>query len=180
MKTFTALVCGLTLLSISGLATAGKESGLYIGGSLGQAMLDISVDDVDFDDDDMGYKIFAGYNFGVIPLIDLAVEGSYVDFGEASSREISNRDVGITGWDVFGLACVNLGPIGVFGKVGQIWWDSDSDAAQDELDDSGGDMAYGIGVRFQIGSIALRAEYELFYLDTVDVGYVSVGAAWTF
>ena len=68
----------------------------------------------------------------------------------------------------------------MFGKVGQIWWDSDSDAIQDVLDDSGGDMAYGIGVRFQIGSIALRAEYELFYLDIVDVGYVSVGASWTF
>jgi opacity protein-like surface antigen len=180
MKKFTVLVCSLFLLSISGLATAGQESGLYIGGSLGQAWLDISENDVDFDDDDWGYKIFAGYNFGLIPLLDLAVEGSYVDFGEASSREIGNQDVDITGWDVFGLACFNLGPIGVFGKVGQIWWDSDSDAIQDFLDDSGNDMAYGIGVRFQIGSIALRAEYELFDLDIADVDYVSVGAAWTF
>ena len=180
MKTFTALVCSLFLLLISGLATAGQESGLYIGGSVGQTWLDISEADVDFDDDDWGYKIFAGYNFGVIPLIDLAVEGSYVDFGEASSREIGNRDVGITGWDVFGLACFNLGPIGVFGKVGQIWWDSDSDAIQDELDDSGNDMAYGIGAKFQIGSLGLRVEYEYFDLDISDVGYLSVGASWTF
>jgi outer membrane immunogenic protein len=180
MKKFTVLVCSLILLSISGLATAGQESGLYIGGSVGQAWMDISEANVDFDDDDWGYKIFAGYNFGLIPLLDLAVEGSYVDFGEASSSEIGNRDVGITGWDVFGLVCFNLGPIGVFGKVGQIWWDSDSNAIQDFLDDSGNEMAYGIGAKFQIGSLGLRLEYEYFDLDIADVGYVSVGATWTF
>jgi len=180
MKKFTVLVCSLFLLSISGLATAGQESGLYIGGSLGQAWLDISEENVDFDDDDWGYKIFAGYNFGLIPFLDLAVEGSYVDFGEASSAEILNQDVGITGWDIFGIACLNLGPIGVFGKVGQIWWDSDSDAIQDFLDESGNDMAYGIGAKFQIGSFVVRAEYEYFDLDISDVGFLSLGVSWTF
>lgn len=179
-KPFAALMCGLILLAIPSLVTAGAESGPYIGASIGQASLDFSKDDVDFDDDDTAFKIFAGYNFGVIPLIDLAVEGSYVDFGEASSIEILDEDVGVTGLDVFGLAGFKLGPIGLFAKVGWIFWDSKSDAIQRVLDDSGGDMAYGIGLRFQIGSLALRAEYELFEIDIVDVGYYSVGAAWTF
>lgn len=38
----------------------------------------------DFSAYDAGYKIFTGYNFGKIPLLDLAVEGSYVISGETS------------------------------------------------------------------------------------------------
>jgi hypothetical protein len=48
------------------------------------------------------------------------------------------------------------------------------------LDDSGSDPAYGAGVRFQLGSLALRAEYEVFDIDVAEIEYVSVGAAWTF
>ena len=180
MKTFIALFCVLTLLSLPSLATAGAKSGPYLGASLGQASLDFSTNIVDFSDDDTTYKIFAGYNFGIIPLVDLAIEGSYVDFGEASSSKILNEDVGVTGWDVFALAGFKLGPIGLFAKVGAIYWDSKSDVIPNVLDDSGTDMAYGIGARFQIGPISVRAEYEFFDINIVDVGYYSVGAAWTF
>lgn len=180
MKKVKVLILCLTLLSISGVAKAGKESGLYVGGSIGNSALDFSVDEVNFDDDDWGYKLFAGYNFGIIPLVDLAIEGSYVDFGEASSADLFGVDVGVTAWDAFGLACVNLGPIGVFGKVGQVWWDSKSDVLSGLLDDSGSDMAYGLGARFQMGSLGIRAEYEIFDIEVVDVGYFSVGASWTF
>lgn len=179
-KILTALVCGLALLAIPGMAIAGAKSGPYIGASVGQASLNFSKGIVDFDDDDTAYKIFAGYNFGVVPLVDLGVEGSYVNFGEASDIEIFDEDVGVTGWDVFGVAGLKLGPFGLFGKIGAIYWDSKSDVIQDVLDDSGTDMAYGIGARFQIGPISVRAEYELFDIDIVDIGYYSVGAAWTF
>ena len=79
MKKLTHIGCGAVLLFLSSLAWAGSESGLYLGGSLGSADLDVSSPTVNFNDDDTGYKIFAGYNFGLIPLIDLAIEGSYVD-----------------------------------------------------------------------------------------------------
>ena len=180
MKRVTVLVLCLALLSMAGTASAGKETGPYIGGSLGWSAIDVSSDDLDsdYDDDDLGYKIFAGYNLGVIPLLDLAVEGSYVDFGKASSSQITEQDVEITGWDLFGVAALNLGPVGVFGKVGQIWWDRESNISQ--IDESGNDMAYGIGLRFQIGSVGIRGEYEYFDLDKTDVGMFSVGASWTF
>ena len=183
----------LLLLSLSNLAWAGAESGLYLGGSLGSANLDGSfradfddsfqdgVTDVDFTDDDAGYKIFAGYNFGVVPIIDLAIEGSYIDFGEGAS-EIQGRNatVGVKGWDAFGLAGIKLGPIGVFAKAGAIAWDSESEIRANKQDDSGSDPAYGTGVRFQLGSLAIRAEYELFDIEVAEIEYVSVGAAWTF
>ncbi len=173
MKKLATSGCAATLLLISGIAVAGSESGLYVGGSLGTVSQDISTADVSFDDDDTGYKIFAGYNLGLIPLIDLAIEGSYVDLGKVTSSEFSSET---TAWTAFGLAGFKLGPIGLFGKLGMIAWDSKSSGG----DDSGSDPAYGVGASIQLGSIALRAEYELFETDSIDIDYFSVGAAWTF
>ncbi len=175
MKKIVVMILSLALLSFAVVANAGNETGPFIGGSLGYATTNVSKDSYNFDDNDYGFKIFGGYNFGVIPLLDLAVEGSYVDFGQASS---SLQEVDATGWDLFGLAALNLGPIGVFGKVGQIWWNRDSNI--NELDDSGNDMAYGIGARFQIGSFGIRAEYEYFDIDSSDIGMFSAGVSWTF
>ena len=176
MKKAVVMIFCLALLSVAGAANAGNKTGPYVGGSLGYANTDVSEGEYDFDDDDLGFKFFGGYNFGVIPLLDLAIEGSYVDFGEAGDS--GNTDVDITGWDVFGMAALNLGPIGVFGKVGQIWWNSDSEIGS--LDESGNDMAYGVGVRFQIGSFGIRGEYEYFDLDTANLGMFSAGVSWTF
>ena len=176
MKKAVLMILSMALLFITGVANAGNKTGPFIGGSLGYAATDVSEDQYDFDDEDLGFKFFGGYNFGIIPLLDLAVEGSYVDFGHAA--DIGNIGVDVTGWDLFGLAALNLGPIGVFGKVGQIWWKSDSDSSL--LDDSGNDMAYGVGVRFQIGSFGIRGEYEYFDLDNANVGMFSAGVSWTF
>jgi outer membrane immunogenic protein len=114
----TIILILVFLSTFSGAANAGNKTGPFIGGSLGYATTGVSEGQYNFDDDDIGFKIFGGYNFGFIPLLDLAVEGSYVDFGQASSSGIINQEVDVSGWDVFGLAALNLGPIGVFGKVG--------------------------------------------------------------
>ncbi len=178
MKKITVFILCLALMSIAGVANAGKETGPYLGGSIGMASTDVSSGVYDFNDDDFAFKIFGGYNFGIIPLLDLAVEGSYVDFGSASSGGIINQSVDTTGWDVYGLAALNLGPFGIFGKVGQIWWNSDSSISP--LDSNGNDMAYGIGARFQIGSIGIRAEYEYFDLSDSELGLLSAGVSYTF
>ena len=182
MKKLFAVICGIAVLSMTGVAFSGQESGFYLGGSLGSSKLnfDGNVDFDGFDDDDLGWKIFTGFNFGIIPLIDLGIEGSYVDFGEASSIQINNYNVGVTGWDLFGVGAVNLGPVGVFGKVGQVWWDSKSGILHDILERSGSDMAYGLGVRIQFGSLSLRGEYERFDIEVADIDYISVGLSWTF
>jgi len=180
MKKQVAVIGTFCVLLAAGTASAGQDSGPYVGGSIGSSFLNIAGQSVDFNDTDLGYKVFGGWNFGVIPLIDLGVEGSYVDFGTASSAQILNEDVGVTAWDLFGVGAVNLGPFGLFGKVGQAWWQSDSAVLQSILDESGNDMVYGIGVRIQLGSLAVRAEYERFDTGVIDVDYVSAGASWTF
>ena len=187
----TRIIPSILVLSLVGLpsvAAAGSDSGFYIGGSIGSAKLDYQDEDpdfgdVDFDDSDTGYKIFAGYNIGLLPLVDLAVEGAYVDFGsqDGAINNVSGNSVEVDAWTGAGLAGVNLGPIGLFGKVGFVRWDGDiKSSTLGNGSDSGTDPLYGVGVKFQLFSFQVRAEYELFDLGDIDIDYFSVGAAYTF
>jgi len=157
-----------SFLNIPATAIAGADSGPYIGVGVGNA----SIKDTGFDESDSAYKIFGGYNIGFIPLIDLAVEASYVDFGKPST---SNESIEVTGFNAFGLAGLSFGPFGVFAKAGAISWNADFRNGSD----SGTDPAYGIGARFAIGPFAVRAEYEVYDLKA-DVDMVSVSGVFTF
>jgi hypothetical protein len=172
----------------SSASIAGSESGFYLGGSAGQATIKFDSqtptgESFSFSEDDSAYKIFGGYNFGIIPLIDLAVEGSYVDFGGPSTTLSSGTTIKyeLTGWDAFGLAALTLGPFSVFGKAGVIAWDSDFSVGTLSGSDSGSDAAYGLGAKLQFGSLAARAEIEYFDVgDLNDVYMGSIGLSYTF
>lgn len=181
------LALAVSLAAVSGSALAGSDSGFYVGASVGQAQLDLDgeadfgggLENFKFDDDDTAYKIFGGYNFGLIPLVDLAVEGAYVDFGAFKGDGLlSNTEVEVDGWTGAGLAGIKLGPVGIFGKVGAILWDSEFD--NNLGDDDGTDPLYGIGARFTLFSLQVRAEWERYDLDDADIDYFSVGGAFTF
>ena len=178
-------VLACVLVGMANLAQAGDDSGIYIGGSVGSANIDYSDngDDIDFDDDDLGYKIFVGYNFGIIPLIDLGIEGSYVDFGSQDGKiaGASGNEVEATAWSAFGVAGLTFGPFGIFAKAGVAEWNVDVDPRNARsFSESDNDAAYGIGAKFQTASFAIRAEYEMFELGDVDMDFYSVGAAYTF
>lgn len=170
IKPLTLLLAS-SVLAIPSTSIAGADSGFYIGGGTGNA----TVETTGFDESDTAYKAFGGYNIGFIPLVDFAVEASYVDFGSPGNTASGNID--ITGFDAFGLAGLSFGPFGVFAKMGTISWDSDASVGSS---DSGTDPAYGIGVRFSVASFAVRAEYEVFDLDEIDIDMVSVSAVITF
>lgn len=180
--TLSSLALFVAATSTVGLANAGSDSGIYIGGSMGNA--ELSFDDefadigrINFDDDDTGYKLFAGYNFGLVPLLDLAVEGGYIDFG--SQNDLDTK-IDVTGWNLSGLVGVNLGPVGLFGKAGFIDWDSDIEHVSLDTSESGTDPAYGLGAKFHLGSFGIRAEYEIFEADQADIDFYSIGASVTF
>jgi hypothetical protein len=167
------------------MSWAGSESGLYIGGSIGQSSVEDSRDigDVSFDvdDDDNGYKIFFGYNFGVLPLLDLGIEANYRDYG---SFEEGGAEVSVDSAELFGIIGLTLGPVGLFGKVG--YSDASIDKSFDAIDeidfnDSDSATAYGIGAKMSFGAFGLRAEYEELDVDELDdVNMVSIGATYTF
>ena len=89
-----SVLLGIILISLApSLAFAGGESGVYLGAGVGRMDVNDTVSGGDdFSANDAAYKIFAGYNFGTIPLVDLAIEGSYVFSGEMSD-EVNGIDV---------------------------------------------------------------------------------------
>jgi outer membrane immunogenic protein len=161
-------------LSIPTAVVAGADSGFYLGLGYGDA----TTEGTAFDESDPGYKVFGGYNFGFIPLVDLAIEASYADFGNPSAG-IQNAEV--TGFSVFGLAGLSFGPFGIFAKAGVIDWDADTSDGTVSNRESGTDPAYGIGARLALGSFAVRAEYEIYDLDSdLEVGMASISGVYTF
>lgn len=173
-------IVSAALMSTS--AFAGAESGFYLGAGVGQASVgDIDGGEgfgsVDFSGEDTGYKAIVGYNFGIIPLVDLGVEAEYVDFGKPDDAGI---EVDASAIALFGLAGVNLGPVGVFAKVGGFNWDADATDGVDSYSDDGTDMAYGVGARFQIASFQIRAEYEFFDAGPANLDLISASLLYTF
>ncbi|MDH5621201.1 MAG: outer membrane beta-barrel protein [Gammaproteobacteria bacterium] len=174
-------------------AQSRADAGFFIGGSVGQAGLELNDGDpvlpVVFDESDLGYKLFAGYNWQ-FSLVSLGVEAGYVNFGQpgANIPGIGALEIETTGLNAFGVLGVQLGPIGVFGKYGTMSWDAE--ATLDGLGDPGGSIdgnepMYGIGAKFGIGAVDIRVEYEAIDLDAdgiseSDVNMVSVGLSWTF
>jgi hypothetical protein len=167
---------------------AQADSGFYAGGNVGGATISTDIPDEDlgevfeFDENDFAWKAFGGYRFD-LPLIDLGIEGGYVDLGSPSGNLLGFPvSLDVTGWDVFGVAGVDLGPVGIFAKAGLIAWDVSAFVdGIEEAGDDGSDPAYGVGAKFEIGSLEIRGEYEYFDLDSTDDVYMlSAGLVYHF
>lgn len=191
MKTqrLIGLCLGVAVCGVSSAVLAGSDSGFYVGGSLGSAQVEYDDDspdfgdvDIDFDDDDTGYKVYGGYNFGLVPFLNIAAEVAYVDFGsqEGKIAGISGNKIELDAITASGLVGFDLGPVGLFAKAGLVNWGGDIKTFAGDDSDSGTDPLYGIGAKIQLGSFAVRAEYEYYDLDKFRVDYYSIGAAYTF
>ena len=166
---------------------ARADGGWYVGASTGLAAVEFDVADgeggvVGFDDDETAWKLYGGYIVD-LPLVDLGVEGGYVDFGSPSAGFPGFRaEADPTGVNLWGVAGVDVGPIGFFGKLGAIAWDLDgrtTGIVNQSFDDSGTDLGLGIGAKFMLLSLEFRAEYEHYEIeDGIDM--VSVGVNWVF
>lgn len=181
MKKLIAAPLLLMLVGFPLVSWAGSESGIYIGGSIGQTSVEADFGDntsFKLDDDDNGYKILFGYNFGVVPFLDLAIEADYREYGKFGDRVLNTE---IVSSELFGIVGFNFGLVGVFGKIG--YSDTDLDAVIGDVDfkDSESATAYGAGAKLNLGSFGLRAEYEVLDLDAVDdLNMISIGATYTF
>lgn len=172
-RKFTSIAALTALLAAFAAAPSHAETGLYIGGSLGNAKVGYEDTDtnVDIDGTDLGYKIYGGFQFTM-----LAVEAGMVDFGKIEDGDVSTE---VSGFSAFGKLSMGLGPVEVFGKLGGFAWESDYSAAVDTFEDSGFDPALGFGAAFNFGNIGVRGEYEFFDIGDYDkVSMFSVGATF--
>lgn len=155
------------------IAPSAARAEFYAGASVGKASVEADF----FDENDTSKKLIFGYVFD-LPVVDFSLETSYVDFG---SPHRGGAQIEITGLDAFAVAGLDFGFMGVFAKAGVISWDGDSRLGTFQESSSGTDSAYGIGARFNVASLFVRAEYEKFDIkDTDDVDMLSVGVVWRF
>jgi hypothetical protein len=168
----------LSALFFSTYAFAGAESGIYLGAGAGNSNIKGPVDEENFDLETNGYKLILGYNFGIVPLVDLAVEGSYVDMGDESDGVTTFSQSSLNG---FGLAGLSFGPVGLFAKLGLSSWSADATARGVKKSVSGTDPVYGIGARLQIMKVSGRIEFEYYDQNNFDDVYMSsISLLYTF
>lgn len=167
--------------------TVHADSGFYIGGSAGGATLEADLGDLSLpglpssiDEDDTAIKVFAGYNFD-LPVVNFGIEGGYIDFGEPDIDVGSDvLLIDTTGINLWGIAAIGVGPVQVFGKLGYISWDVEADFLGEKAGDDGSDIGYGAGLRFNLGPVQIRGEYELYDIEETDIAMLSLGIAYQF
>ena len=190
IKKNLAVLAAVATLGVAGIpntAFAGSDSGLYLGAGVGSGTLNADVPtggttNPEFSGNATAWKAFAGYNFGAVPFLDLAIEGGYVNLGDPGDVvELLPVSASIDGFSAFGLAGFNLGPVGLFAKAGMINWDAELSIAGVADSDSGSDPAYGVGAKMQFGSVGVRLEAERFDIEDInDLYMVSLSLVWTF
>ncbi|HET7366195.1 MAG TPA: porin family protein [Burkholderiales bacterium] len=182
MKRKSVLLAAAVVFCGAAAFHARAESGLYLGGGIGQATVKDSTSAGEFDADNAAYKAFIGYRFGLLPIVDLAAEGGYVDFGKPS-QDLGAQHVEfkLHGAYAAGLVIFPLGPIDLYGKGGVIEAKTESSVGATTSSRSGSSGFYGVGAGFRIWKIGVRAEYERYQIKDVDrVQMFSVSALFQF
>src|SRR5215831_2155213 len=181
MKRILSLVLAAALSGGVCVSQAYAASGLYLGAGLGHSSVKTDTGAGTIDATDTAYKAFVGYRFNMIPIIDLAVEAGYTDFGKPS-QTIANQNVEfkLHGPNAAGLLIFPLGPFDLYGKVGMLHWTADVSGANGSST-SGTDPYYGLGAAFYFWKIGVRAEAEQYKIkDTDRVLLYSVSALFQF
>jgi hypothetical protein len=143
---------------------------LYFDAGLGSATAEN--DEFDLDGSDTYFKLAIGGELSDA----LAVEGGYLDLGEAEDGPVSGSADGFFG-NVKGSHAINS-DTRIFGKIGLFIWDSEVClAGVGCLSDDGNDLFYGGGVGFDIGPGQLNLELLLMSLDDVDV--TTIGGSYS-
>jgi hypothetical protein len=157
-RVFLALLAACVLLPASLLAQAKP----YIGGSIGASFYDTSIEDVTGDDFKLDETEFAWKIFGGVRTVKfLSVEGGYVHFGKIQNTiDMQAVESKTTGWDLFAVGNLAVGPVDIFGKAGILWWRSDAKIDEAPFDVTGNDFAWGLGGAFRMGGLGFRAEFE--------------------
>lgn len=182
-----AMVLMASAMILTAPGAMADTSGFYLGGGVGETQVDIDldeVDDLDFDEDDFAWKVFAGYRTDLLPFFDLAGEIGYRDFGAPERSEVEYEATGV---DAFALAILPVGPFEIFAKLGAVWYEQELRVVGFEaFEDDDTTVAWGVGVGARIFGLGARAEWERFEVDEVEEGeldeieMVSVSAFWLF
>ncbi len=154
----------------------------YAGGSIGNSFIDASISDLDggdlkIDENEFGYKIFAGFGSKFI-----GAEGGYRDLGKVQTTfNATNLQTKITGWDVAARGKIDIGPIFAFAKAGAFFAKSENQIGPLSFSDNSTNFLWGLGAGLKLGRLALRLEYESLDISSdSNLAQLMFGAAFYF
>jgi len=176
-----AASAALVSLALAGFApqASAADNGFYLGAGVTQTEFDTDLGSGELDDN--SFKVIAGWR-----AFDwLAFEANYVDLGgESVSDGTTDVSIDTNAITVSGLLIAEIGIVDLFARVGLAQWNADIDIDDPQFSVSGSDdgteVLYGAGVGVHFGSVGVRAEYEQFEADDIDIGTISVSVTYTF
>jgi len=147
------------LLALSGLAQAQtKDSGFYIGASLGTTKSSIKIDGEKLDDDkDKLYGIYGGYKFTP----NFALEGRLLSLGKYKDDDVSSETGAIT-INAVGLIPLGAGNWELMGQIGLGYSSNEIKTGSDKDKEKEGLGTIGVGVRWTPApafTLQLAADY---------------------
>jgi opacity protein-like surface antigen len=182
-------ITSIALLAALAPAAMAADNGFYLGAGATQSDYGLSnpanIDD--FDDEDNGFKVIAGFR----PLDNFGVELNYIDHGDVTigsdlicePEDLCAVTADISSESISGYAVgfLDFPLIDLFAKVGAAGWQFDGQSGPDfDVDENNVDFAWGAGVWAHFGSLGARLEYERFKLVDEDLGTISLSFVYTF
>lgn len=173
-----------------------QERGLYLGGSVGEAIYSDTCSDYTVltgcNDGDTAFRVFLGYQFNR----NFAIEGGWANLGEVDSQglfagvpttfrsEANGYDVAaVVSWPV-------LEHLSLYGKLGVSYVrtriERNSGGVVSQGSHYSGGFTYGLGVEFGLWRLGLRAEWQHYdnaastLVDEDNVDYYSIGLVLRF
>jgi len=189
--TFTAaLVCTLSAAINPALAEnyyiganiVGQSKSKDIGNAIRDAFTITGISP-SVDDKDAAWKLFGGYQANE----NLGFEAAFIDLGKVKGTGTGITPITVKSKGV-AFSVVGTVPVsdstGAFGKIGLFSWNTDVSAPgilAPMIDDSGVDLTYGIGAKFQFNKqVGVRLDWDRFKLGDADTDMLSVGILFNF
>jgi OmpA-OmpF porin, OOP family len=179
-------IAALGLMAATTVAQADTQPGFYAGAGIGSTKIGADeLDDTGFDDSDVGFKVFGGYDFNQ----NFGIEVSYVDFGEGSADAGgASASVGVSALTASAVGKLPVSEMfTLYGKLGFASYDVDLDFnnvpgfGSGHLSDSDSDLMYGVGGALSFGgTFEARLEYEAINVDDFDINMISVSGLFRF
>lgn len=162
-----AIIVAVSTVTIP--TTAVSAAGWYIGVGAG----DSEVDDKDIDDN-MGIKLFVGYNLSE----KFAVEGGFIDLGKFDARDSTVASVDVEGVQVVAVADVPITEkFSLLGKAGVYLCDADKTLVGISESERGTLPLFGIGIEYG-KTLAIRSEWDHIHADGEPINLFSVSVVF--
>ena len=168
MRYLNSIIALVTVLAAALTVPAAHAGGVYVGGGAGTAKIKDSVGNpggTPFNASDAAFKAFGGYRFDLLPIVSLSGEVGYRNLGKPNTAAAEYQ---VRGFDYAALAGVGLGPIEVFARVGGMQYNLDKTIGGAKTSFDGSAPVYGVGARFSVFGIGVRAEYEKIDIKELD------------